>query len=81
MSSRALLAVLLMAAMAACATLPDVPGPETAARDTGYPDLQPLDALLAQATEFRIDDSDRQSLQARAAALQARAAALRRLQP
>lgn len=74
---RALLALLLLPA---CADIPSF-GPETEASRAPYPQLMPIDDVLARGAQVTISAEDTAALEARAAALRARAARLRRQQP
>lgn len=81
MSSRSLLAGLIVLGLAGCSGLPNGALPQASQQDRPWPQLMPTDALLAQAGGFSVSDDDTRSLQARAAALRARADRLRRRQP
>ena len=64
--------------LAACATVPELDARVTpAARTAPYPQLQPLDPLLAEGAAAQTDTATADALLARAAALQARANRLR----
>ncbi|APE42982.1 hypothetical protein BOO69_05770 [Sulfitobacter alexandrii] len=79
MSIRALIVLLAAGGLAACTQFPELDrtvSPELAASE--YPDLVPLEPVLAQATAGRVDAGATQAqLEARVARLRARAARLR----
>ncbi|MFN6979133.1 MAG: hypothetical protein ACK4OP_13475 [Gemmobacter sp.] len=71
----------ILVLLAACSALPpDLDGAETAAARTApYPQLVPIDPLLAAETAGTASAADTAAVEARAARLTARAAALRRI--
>jgi hypothetical protein len=75
--SRAVLTLVLLAVLSACAGFPEVDEAQAARNAVGAtPVLVPLDGLLAQATPGRATAAARDGLAARAAGLRARAAAM-----
>lgn len=74
---RPALPLFLCAALAACATFPEVDRAQSGLAPGAAPALVPLDEALAQAGSARVSEADAERLAARAAALRARAAAMR----
>lgn len=68
----------LLAGLGGCAEFPALDRAVPEAEQTGpYPSLVPVETLLAQTGDTRIETGDQARLDARAAALRARAARLR----
>ncbi|MCV2881405.1 hypothetical protein [Actibacterium sp. XHP0104] len=74
--------VLIVAMLAGCADFPQV---DAAMRDTGttgpYPELIPIEHVMGDLHDPRLDEDSGSDLQRRAAGLRARAAALRKISP
>ena len=69
---------MLIAALAGCAQFPELDAATSAtARDAPYPDLIPVEDIMAQVPQDRITPDTASGLSARVAALRARAARLR----
>ena len=75
---KALVPLLPVIALSACASFPELDGTVPAhMEDAAYPRLVPVEPLLAAAEEVQITPETESRLMARAAALRARAARLR----
>ena len=74
-------AVLILAVAGGCTKAPDLPTGQHLVASGTFPEIKPLDAVLASSSDPALDPADPAALQARAAALTARAAALTTVTP
>ena len=79
--NRALPCLLFAVLISACAKAPDLPSDRHLTGSGTFPEIQPLDAVLASGGTPALDPADAAALQSRAAALQSRAAALASASP
>lgn len=68
----------LAIALAGCAAPPDVPGMNAVEHSAPWPQLVPIEDIMAQGQPVRVQPSDTANVQARARALRERAERLRR---